>query len=199
MKNKPYIITITRQFGSLGRPIARLMSRLLDIEYYDRDILEMASKELNQSTTELNAFDERSYRRMKYPLGLGDHDMQNKLFATQKCIISELALKEQSCIIVGRCSDFILKDYPNLLNVYIYAPYEARLENCINILGISPQEAPKMIKDVDKARSNFHKYYTNEPIDTTHNRHLLIDSSLLGAEKTAEMLADIARYRFQSD
>lgn len=192
-----YIVTIARQFGSLGRPIARELSKLLNVEYYDRDILEMASKELNQSTTELNAFDEQSYRRMKYPLGLGNHDMQNKLFATQKCIISELAMKEQSCIIVGRCSDFILKDNPNVLNVYIYAPYEARLDNCINILGISPEEAPKMIRAVDKARSNFHRYYTNESIDTINNRHILIDSSVLGVEKTAKLLAEIVKDKFE--
>lgn len=80
---KPYFITITRQFGSLGRPIARELAEILKIEYYDRDILEMASKEINKPVEELESYDETTkgiFNRMMYPLGIGDSSMHTRLF-----------------------------------------------------------------------------------------------------------------------
>ena len=137
MADETYIVTIQRQFGSLGRPIAKKLSEILQIEYYDRDILEIASKELNKSKEELIDYDEKSYSKMKHPLGLGTPKMQNYLFSVQQCIISELATHDKSCIIVGRCSDYILRHLKNTINIFIYAPYGKRLKNCIEVLGMN--------------------------------------------------------------
>ncbi len=194
--SKKYVITIAREFGSLGRPIAKKVAENLGIEFYDRDILDMAAKELNQPISEIKEIDEHSYGRMKYPLGFGDTKVQDKLFHIQKCIISELALHDEPCIIVGRCSDYILKNMENVFNIYIYAPYEVRLKNCIEILGISPEEAPDMIKDVDKARRAFHKHYTKETFDAISNRNLLIDSSFLGVNGTADLITQMVKAKF---
>jgi len=143
MEKKKYIVTIARQFGSLGRPIAMRMSEKLGIEFYDRDIVEEAAKKLNLPVSKIDEIEEsakkkvktNSFRRMMYPLGTQTDDLQNKLFDAQQNIIKFLAERE-SCIIVGRCSDFILADEPNLLRIYIYAPYEARVANCVNDLNM---------------------------------------------------------------
>lgn len=195
-EKKPYFVTIQRQFGSLGRPIAKKMSELLQIEYYDRDILERTSKEMNMDVSDIVKMEEKSYSRMKYPLGKGEKKFQDHIFNVQQCIISEIALRNQSCIIVGRCSDYVLRHMDNTLNIYIYAPYEARLNNCIHTLGMESDEAEKMIKSIDEARKNYHKYYTGYPADTLHDRQLLIDSSLLGAEQTANLLVEIVKKKF---
>ena len=86
MANDIYIVTIQRQFGSLGRPIAKKLSEILQIEYYDRDIVELASREMNKSREELSDYDEKSYSKMKYPMGIGTPKMQNYLFSVQQCI-----------------------------------------------------------------------------------------------------------------
>lgn len=199
MAEQQYIITIQRQFGSLGRPIAKRMAEILGIEYYDRDILEMASKELQVNKSDISEYDEKSYTKMKYPLGRGETKIQDHLFNVQQCIMSELAMKKESCIIVGRCSDYVLRHLENTFNIFIYAPYEHRLENCIHELGMEPNEARKMIKSIDKARKNYHKYYTGLSVDTIENRQMLVDSSFLGVEGTAQMLADMVKKKFLNE
>ena len=121
--------------------------------------------------------------------------MQNYLFSVQQCVISELATYDRSCIIVGRCSDYILRQSKNTINIFIYAPYEKRLRNCIEVLGMNEAEAKDMIQKVDKARDNYHMYYTGMPAATINGRQILIDSSFVGIDQTAEMLADIIKKR----
>lgn len=197
MDKNHYIITIARQFGSLGRPIAKDLARKLNIEYYDRDLLDLASREMGKPMSEIGTYDEHTYSRMEYPLGMGDASLQKQLFDMQKCVIAELAMRNESCIIVGRCSDYILRHYNNVLSIYIYAPLEVRIENCVNILGMDPKEVRKTIKNVDKARDRFYQKFTELPGAVCLDyRQAFIDSSMLGVEGTVELLETIVRKRF---
>lgn len=193
-----YVITITRQFGSLGRPIARELADSLGIEYYDRDIVEEVSKKMNLPVSTISDSEEKAkslFSSMKYPLGIATTPTQDKIFSVQREIILNLAEKE-SCIIVGRCSDFILEDMKNHISIFIYAPYNARIDNCINRLHLSRPEAEKMISDVDKARNSYHLRYAHFlPYDVNH-KDLLINSSLLGVEGTSEYLAELIKKKF---
>lgn len=176
---KKFSVVISRQFGSLGRPVAREMSEMLGVEYYDRDIVTMVAKEHNITIREVSSLEEKAtkYSFMKFPLGTGTSAAQDKIFDTTAKIIRELAEKE-SCIIVGRCADAILGDNENNLNIFIYAPYEERLVNCVNELGMEPKQAKKMIHDVDKARDAFHlRYAKYRPSDT--NLGSTINSGML--------------------
>lgn len=132
---------------------------------------------------------------MRYPLGTATSPTQDKIFSVQREIILNLAEKE-SCIIVGRCSDYILEDFKNHISIFIYAPYAARMDNCIHRLHLSEQEAEKMITAVDKARNSYHLRYAHYlPYDVNH-KDLLINSSLLGVENTAKYLADLIHQNF---
>lgn len=125
MAEKKYIVTITRQFGSLGRPIAREMSEILGIEYYDRDIVEATSKKMNLPVSKISEHEETystSLFSMLLPLGSDSIAKQDEIYNVQKEVIREMAEKE-SCIIVGRCADYIFRDHRNVLNIYIYAKY----------------------------------------------------------------------------
>ena len=203
MKDKKYVVTIARQFGSLGRPIAMRMSEKLGIEFYDRDIVEQAAAKLNLPVSKLNEIEEsakkhiksNSFRRMMYPLGTQTDELQNKLFEAQENIIKFLAERE-SCIIVGRCSDFILEEEENLLRIYIYAPYEARVKNCVEELNMEEDEARKMIKAVDEARDRYHMHYAGYLPNDQRFKEILIDSSMLGTEGTADFLVEAVRRRF---
>jgi cytidylate kinase len=195
---KKYVITITREFGSLGRPIARRMSEILGVEYYDRDIVEATSKKMKLPVSVISEEEEKSlhFFKMVFPLGMESTERQDQIFKVQSRIIREIAEKE-ACIIVGRCSDFILKEEENAIHIYIYAPYESRLRNCVEKLGMKKDEAQKMVSAVDKARKAMHKHYAKYAPNSTEHKDVLINSELLGVEGTAQLLAGIVREKFE--
>lgn len=202
MSHSRYVITITRQFGSMGRPIARKMAEMLGIEYYDRDLVDQAAKKLNLPVSVINEEEEKAsslsknpFFRMASPLGSGTTATQDKIFEAQQNIIKFLAEKE-TCIIVGRCADFTLSEMENAIHIYIYASYEARLEHCIKDLGMEELEARKMIAAVDKARESYHVNFTGYTPDDKSHKDILIDSSLLGVDGTASYLVELIRRKF---
>ncbi|MDF2803405.1 MAG: hypothetical protein K0S61_3308 [Anaerocolumna sp.] len=196
--SEKFVVTIARQFGSLGRPIARLVSEKLGIDYYDRDIVEMTAKNMNLPVSTISDVEESAksaFFNMNYPLGMGTTAIQDSIFAVQRKVMVDLAEKK-NCIIVGRCADHILKDHKNIINVFIYAPYEARLSNCVERLNMAPGEAKKMISSVDKARESYHKHYCGYSMSDKEFKHVMIDSSLLGVEGTCEVLTDMIKRKF---
>lgn len=199
--NKNYVVTITRQFGSMGRPIARQLAERLKINYYDRDIMDLTAKKMNVPVSLIGELEESvqgKFFRMKYPLGMGTSEMQNEIFETQKKIIQSIA-ENESCIIVGRCSDYVLREYPNSLHIYIYAPEEVRFETCIKDFDMQPDEAKKMMLEVDKARERYHKQYAGYlPWDCDH-KHLMIDSSILGIDGTVKYLEQFVKAYLEGD
>ncbi|MGN0313713.1 MAG: AAA family ATPase [Fusicatenibacter sp.] len=203
MGKSKYVITVTRQFGSLGRPIAKRMSELLGIEYYDRDLVDQAASKLCLPVSVVDEEEESARRqvaaspfsRMVFPLGKGTSDTQDKIFEAQQNIIQFLAEKE-TCIIVGRCSDFTLSEMKNSMHIYIYASYQARLEHCIRDLKMDEQEARRMIHEVDEARDSYHMHYAGYLPDDKNHKDILIDSSFLGIEGTASYLAEAVRRKF---
>lgn len=198
MEEKHYVITIARQFGSLGREIGKRLAESLDINYYDRDLLEKTADLMHMEVASLSKFDEShngKFSRMLYPLGLGQSSVSKRVFNYQKSMILNIASNE-SCVIVGRCADYILKDHPDAIHVFIYAPFLARLKNSEEELGLSTTYAQKMINEVDKARAAYHKFYTGEDFDTIKNRSICIDSSLLPLDDTVSILKEIAVKKF---
>lgn len=164
---KQYVVTISRQFGSMGRTIAQLMAWDLGVNFYDRDIVEETAKRMGLPISVISAKEENAnsvYFKRQYPLGMGLSNMQDEIFSIQKNIIEDLAKKE-SCIIVGRCADSILADMENRLSVYIYAPYEKRFANCTKILKMEEKVARRMIREVDRSRELYHRRYCPEYTD----------------------------------
>jgi cytidylate kinase len=197
-----FYITISRQFGSLGRPIARELSEMLGVEYYDRDIVERTSKKMNLSVSKVSDKEEQTpklgFLNMLFPLGEDSSDTQDKIFDVQRQIITDFA-ERGSAIFVGRCADFILRDYPNCLNVYIYASKEQRYLNCVNALKMEPAEATKMMGEVDKARERYWMKYAKYKPSDYHARHIMIDSSILGVKGTARVLANVIKEKYGAD
>ncbi len=193
-----YVVTISRQFASFGRSIAQKMSEELQIEFYDRDIVEATAKRMGESIPTISNEEENTgsiFFRRKYPLGMGVSNLQDEIFEVQTNIIRDIAQKE-SCIIVGRCAGNVLKDHKRCLNVYIYSPYEARLKNCTDVLKMDLKTAKKMIKDIDKARENYRNRYC-EGVDSIYDGYdIMIDSSRFGIEGTSKILVDIIRNSF---
>ncbi len=189
-KEPKYVITITRQFGSLGRPIAKKLAERLGIEYYDRELVDRAAKALNMKASEIGELEEKAHLRffsMKYPLGTETTEVQNQIFETQRMIILSIATRE-SCIIVGRCADSILREFSNAIHIYIYAPDEVREKVCIQDFHYTPEGARQMMADVDKARIRYHKQYAGYLPDDVRYKSLCVDSSQLGVDGTVDLL-----------
>ena len=190
-----YIITISRQFASLGRTIGQNMARELGIGFYDRDIVEETARRMNLPVPEISRAEEKAgsvLENRKYPLGIGLVSMKQEIFMVQSNIIRDLA-KRESCIIVGRCADVLLKDYSRVLNIYIYAPYKFRLKNCIESLGMDEKTAKSMLREVDRARELYRLRYCEGVKEVFDHRDLMIDSSKYGPEKTAAILCEVVR------
>ncbi len=195
---EPYVITISRQFGSLGRAIASELSLMLGINFYDRDIVEETSKRLGLPVSEISKKEEASknkYHKRAYPLGIGVPKIQDEIFMVQRNIIEDLAAKE-SCIIVGRCAESILAHKKRALHVYIYAPYMERFKNCTEKLGMDEATAKKLIKEVDFSRNLYRKHYCPEVKNEISNHDIMLDSSKFGVTGTAEILAKLVQSMF---
>ncbi|MBQ0028268.1 MAG: cytidylate kinase-like family protein [Lachnospiraceae bacterium] len=194
-----YVIALNRQFGSLGRQVAQRVAALLEIEYYDRDIVEATSKKIGVPVSKISDYEESHGGRflgMQFPLGNGNDSIKDEIFDEQEKIIMSLADKG-SCIIVGRCADYVLRNNENVLNVFIYASYGSRIKNAVDVLNLEAEEALKRIKGVDKARDNYHLRYAKYLPNDMNHIHVMLDSGTLGVEGTAQAIVKIAKDRFK--
>lgn len=202
MKKNKYVITITRQTGSMGRLIAQKMSEKLGVDYYDRDLVDQAAKKLKFPVSLVDTIEETAKKiktdlffGMGYSLGKETSTAQDKIFNAQQDIIRFLA-ESEACIIVGRCADFALSDVENSMHIYIYAPYEVRVQNCMKELNLDIGEARKLIVAIDEARESYHMNYAGYMPDDIRHKQIMIDSSLLGVEGTADYLAEAVKRKF---
>ncbi len=193
-----FYVTVSRQFGSQGRDIAMKLANRLHVAFYDREIVEEAARQLNLSLFEASDEEEQdreAFFHMRYPLGQNTLELRERLYEVESQIVKNLA-KKGSCVIVGRCSDYILRNEKNRINFFLYAPYEARLNNCIEELNMKRADAVRMIRAVDRARNTYHKRHTRFELHDMACNHVMIDSSLLGVDDTADIMAEIAKKRF---
>lgn len=207
MKN--YIITIARGFGSGGKDIANRLAKKLNIPCYEREILEMASEETGLDVGVFLEVDEKLRKntilkniqtvQTEYVIEPTEKDFESddNLFHIQAQIIRTLASSDMSCIIVGKCADYILKDYDNVVSIYIEAPREACVESIKAKLNVSEKEAHRMIRSTDKYRANYYRYYTRGN-DWTNpiNYHMTLNSARVGREGCVDIIADYVKDKF---
>ena len=195
---KHFIINIGRQLGSGGRSIADILAHHYDITAYDRKLIELAAKESGLSQEFFENADEKkshgffhsifSNRAAANALGSNDSYLSNDaLFKVQSDIIRELAEKE-SCIFIGRCADYILRDHPYHINLFFTANLEDRVARMANEKGITIEQAEELIERTDRRRADYYNYYSGKTWGAAESYDLCINTSHLGFEVTAEML-----------
>ncbi|MBR2744193.1 MAG: MATE family efflux transporter [Clostridia bacterium] len=184
------VITISREYGSGGRYVARLVADKLGIRFYDKDfVAELSAKTgLSESYIESNEQKRKTLDTLNngYYVSLSNAD---ELFVKESDLIREIASKE-SCVIVGRCADYILKDNEDVINVFIYSNMEDKIKRAVNTYGISDKDAEKEIRNTDKQRSNHYKHYTGMKWGDPQNYDLCLNSDSFGVEKTADIICD---------
>lgn len=184
MKNR--VITISREFGSGGRTIGKLVAQKLGIPCYDYEIISKIAEESGFSKEYIeNEAEKTSYFR---PYGMMSN--QDYMWTIQIETILELA-KKGSCVIVGRCADYVLKDRADCLNVFIHSSFEKRAERIVKEYGETEVPTEKRLKDKDKKRASYYQYYTDKKWGDYRNYHLALDSGELGIEKCVEIITDL--------
>ncbi len=203
-ENNNYVITIARQYGSGGREVGVHLAELLGIKAYDRELITMAAQKSGMSSEILDHADEKATNSLLYTLALGssyygaasigtDVPINDKLFITQSQIIRDLAASEP-CIVIGRCSDYVLRNTPARFSVFIYAPVEARIQRVIERgAAKTEKEARDLISRTDKRRINYYNYYTGRKWGNPDNYNMMLDSSFLGIDGSARAIADVYR------
>ena len=192
------IISIGRQHGSGGREIARLLAQELGIKCYDKEIVDEAAKHSDFSRDLINAYDEK--RMNAFMLHAGGYGLNEnfrlnmQVVSAQFDAIREIASKGD-CIFVGRCADYILRDRSDLVSVFILGDMDERLKCLERRQGLDEAAARKKIKEVDKDRSSFYKYYSDQVWGDAQNYDLCINSSRLGVEGTVKVIMDYIKTR----
>ena len=203
------IITIGRQFGSGGHEIGELLAKKLGIPFYDRNLVKMAAEELHITEEQAELEDEKKLMSIvsNYNLAMGGYNdfMANAefyapvgrdLYAVQSAIIKKLAQKG-SCVIVGRCADYVLKDYPGCINVFICASKEDRKNRVMDKYHLSERKAAEKVKKIDRERKYYYETYSGKEWGSIQSHQILMNSSLLGKEKIVEYL--VALYKEQQE
>lgn len=196
-KPEPFIINIGRSLGSGGRAIGHILAKDFDIAYYDREILNLAAKESGFCAEVFERNDEKN--RFLRTLGniipfIGggatyyDNELSNEnLFRIQSEAIRKAAA-DHSCIFIGRCADYVLRDNPRCVNVFITANMEDRIASVMKWNNCSAEKAQEIIEKGDSERASFYNFYSSGTWGAASTYHLCINSSVLGIEETAVLI-----------
>ncbi len=193
MKNR--IITISREFGSGGRTIGKEVAAKLGIACYDQELIEKIAEKSGFSSEYIK--EQGEYAPTASWIGMAfagrdstGHSYQDELWNIQRDIIQELAQKE-SCVIVGRCADYILRDTADCLTVFIHASMEKRAERIVKVYGESDLSPEKRLRNKDRRRKAYYQFYTDTEWGVAQNYQICLDSGILGIEKCVETIVSL--------
>ena len=196
--SKQIVITLSREYGSGGRYVGRLIADKLGIKLYDKDFVIKVAEETGLSQEYI---EENEQKRSAFaPLNNGyysEFNNSDELFAKESELIKEIADKE-SCVIIGRCADSILADRKNVVKVFVYSNMEDKIERAIKYYNMDKEKAEKEIERIDKQRGNHYKYYTGKEWKNFSNYDICVNSDALGVEKTADMICEMVEEKEKS-
>ena len=208
MENK-FVVNVGRQLGSGGREVGEKLASRLGIDFYDKELINLASEESGLCREFFEKADERASQGivgglfgMRFPF-VGDGSIpsmnclsNDALFKVQSDVIRRLA-EEKSCLFVGRCADYILRDHPRCVNIFISSTREDRVRRLCNLHSISESAALEMMNKADKKRSEYYNYYSYKTWGAAASYHLCIDSSVLGVDGTVDYVEEFIRKKLK--
>ncbi len=201
------IIAIGRQYGSGGREIGELLSDMMGIPFFDRELVAIAAEKSGVSKDVYSHIDETATNSLLYALSTGaytlsshfttvsDLPLNDKLYIIQTNLIKDIVNENGSCVIVGRCADYILKDDPRCVSIFIHAPLKTRVKRIMEKEQLNAVAAESRIIKTDKKRANYYNFYTNREWGNIDNYELCINSAALGKQKTAELILEYVKKR----
>lgn len=197
------VVTIERQYGSGGRDVGHRLAELLGCKCYDQDLIVMAAQKSGISEEALAEADEKASSSLLYTLAMGASmiytnttpmavPINDALFIAQSEIIKELSEKE-NCVIVGRCADYILKEHPKLVKVFVQGDMPDKVKRIMERAGISESAAKERINKKDKKRASYYNYYTDGKWGKAENYNLIVSTSKIGVDGAAKLIYEYAK------
>ncbi|MBQ3601404.1 MAG: cytidylate kinase-like family protein [Lachnospiraceae bacterium] len=193
------IITISRQYGSGGREIGEKLAKHYGIPFYDNEIISSAAKESGFSEVAFERAEQKATNSFLYSIAMGmsaygnmemgfsTMSVDDQLFLAETKVIRRFAQKGP-CVIVGRCADYVLKDFPNVMNLFISASIEKRVSRAIEVYELVKPKAEENILKFDKRRSNYYSFHTGKKWGDLTNYHLCIRSDIGGIDHTVQTI-----------
>lgn len=212
MKYSP-IITVGRQYGSGGREVAKELAQVMNISFYDKELLAEASKESGICQEVMETYDEKQEKRSFFsmmgglqgrmdPAGMYlEMPLNHRIFLAQFDAIRKIA-DQGPCVIVGRCADYVLRDHANVLNVFVKASMEERVKRIMRLYGMDQMKAEDTIRKADKQRATYYNYYATGTWGDVNNYHLCVDTGVLGVNGAVELIrraVDLRRDKAEED
>ncbi|MBQ6539998.1 MAG: cytidylate kinase-like family protein [Oscillospiraceae bacterium] len=190
------IITVSREFGSGGHTVAQKVADRLGIAYYDKALVEKIAKESGLDEAYVREKSEYASHSNSFLFGLvmnssstGGFSVADQIYIAQNNVIKDLAEKER-CVILGRCSDYILRDRKDCLNTFIHADKDFRARRIVEQYGERPDSPEKRMKEKDERRKAYYKHYTGRNFGDLQNYHISLDSSVLGIEECVDIIVN---------
>lgn len=202
------VIAIARQYGSGGRTVGQMLADRLGIHFYDKELMKLASDDsgINEAlfvnadekikSSRLFRIAKNQYHGELIPPESDDFTSTDNLFNYQAKIIRQLA-DEESCVIMGRCADYVLKEYSNVLSVFVHAPMDFCIKKAGEKYSMSSKELEKLILKTDKHRAEYYRYHTGREWTDARNYDLCLDSSKLGFDRCVDEIIAYMNVRFQ--
>ncbi|MBQ8803532.1 MAG: cytidylate kinase-like family protein [Tyzzerella sp.] len=206
MSENKTIITIGRQYGSGGHDIGEALAKELGVKLYDKEMLKRAAKESGLCEELFETHDEKPTNSFLYSLvmdtySLGyssgtyaDMPINHKVFLAQFDAIKKIA-EEGSCVMVGRCADYALEEYDNVINIFIYADLDKRIRRIARMYDMTDAKAKDVITKADKKRASYYNYYTNKEWGDATSYDLCLNSAKLGIEGSVKAILDYIKLR----
>lgn len=188
------IVTIDRQYGSGGRTIGKLVADELSLSYLDNELIKKSAQKSGYSQELFENAEQKPTGSLLYSMsmfassGLGfELPLSDKVFLIQSEVIKEAA-DTGNCVIVGRCADYILAKYDNVVNIFIHGDFDHRVNRAVCVYNCNKNDAKDTVLKNDKRRASYYNFYTNSKWGNASNYHLSINSNILGVEKTASAI-----------
>lgn len=193
------VITITRQYGSGGREIGRKLAEAYGIPFYDNEIISRAAKDTGFAEAAFEQAEDKASNSLLYSIAMGMNVFSNqdvgfaglslddRIFLAQSKVIRNVA-QEGPCVIVGKCADYILKEQENVVNLFISATLDFRIQRAVEVEGILEAKSAETVMKKDKSRANYYKYHSGERWDNVRNYDVAIRSDLCGIDGTVACL-----------
>lgn len=200
------IITIARQFGSGGHEVAQRLAQQLNIPLYDRNLVEMAAEKMGHSPVSIEKVDEAAlsnflayYQIPKEPNSVTGYGLtlNDSTYVTQTIIIEALAAKGP-CVIVGRCGNYVLRNRPNVLDIFVCASMEDRILRIMDRYSFSEKDAVNAIKSTDRRRKNYYENYTQQKWGSIDSHQMLFNISKLGMDRTVDIIKELYEHNNQN-
>lgn len=193
---KKFVITVSREYGSGGRRIGRLVAEKLGVNFYDGELLSLVAKESGYTEEFVRQNDQKKTQSLLYHLYIGSQILpaSDMIFIAQSRVIKDLYAKE-SCVIVGRCADYILRGKENVINIFVHAPLESRVARVRDGYGEKADNYKAYVMKKDKSRVAYYNYFADDAWGKAQTYDISINSDI-GIEKSVDIIVDYIKAKF---